>query len=382
MRQSHKAGEKLFVDFPGTQIPIYHPGSSEVAFHSELFVAVLGCSSYIYSEAVRSQELLYWVTAHVNTFEHLGGVPEIVVCDNLRSGVNRSHRYEPDMNATYSEMAEHFGVAIIPARAYRPRDKAKAESGVLVAERWIIARLRNEHFTSLAEANLKIRGLVEWINARRFKKLDGSRKSLFEALDRPALRPLPLTRYEFATWRKAKLGMDYHVEVRANRHYYSAPYRLVGEVVEIRLSASTVEIFYRHRRVASHVRSYRSGYTTDPAHMPESHRRHASWTPSRVISWARQTGPSTAKLAEAIMAARPHPEQGFRSCMGIIRLGNRYGADRLEAACARALSVRSYRYRSVESILRAGLDKKPLTGDDPERTHPTHDNLRGPEYYR
>jgi transposase len=269
-----------------------------------------------------------------------------------------------------------------PARAYRPRDKAKAESGVLVAERWIIARLRNEHFTSLAEANLKIRGLVEWINARRFKKLDGSRKSLFEALDRPALRPLPLTRYEFATWRKAKLGMDYHVEVRANRHYYSAPYRLVGEVVEIRLSASTVEIFYRHRRVASHVRSYRSGYTTDPAHMPESHRRHASWTPSRVISWARQTGPSTAKLAEAIMAARPHPEQGFRSCMGIIRLGNRYGADRLEAACARALSVRSYSYRSVESILRAGLDKKPLTGDEPERTHPTHDNLRGPDYYR
>jgi transposase len=318
----------------------------------------------------------------VGAFEYLGGTPAIVVCDNLRSGVTRSHRYEPDVNATYAEMAAHYNVAIIPARSYRPRDKAKAESGVLVAERWIIARLRNEHFTSLAEANTEIARLLEWINARPFKKLDGSRKSLFESLDRPALRPLPATRYEFATWRKAKLAIDYHVEVRADRHYYSVPYRLVGETVEVRLSATSVEVFFRHRRVASHVRRYGPGYSTDPAHMPESHRRHAEWTPERIIAWAQHTGPATAKLAEAIMAARPHPEHGYRSCLGIIRLGDKYGTDRLEAACSRALAVRSFSYRSVESILRSGLDKKPLPADGPARTHPNHDNLRGPDYYQ
>ena len=382
MRQSHKAGEKLFVDFPGAKIAIYDERTGEVSFAAELFVAVLGASSYIYAEATRSQELLFWVSAHVNAFEHIGGCPAVVVCDNLRSGVTRPNRYEPDVNATYSEMAAHYNVAIIPARAYRPRDKAKAESGVLVAERWIIARVRNERFTSLAEVNARIRALLCWINERPFKKLDGSRKSLFEALDRPALRPLPKDRYEFATWRRAKLNIDYHLEVRADRHYYSAPYRLVGETVEVRLSAAMVEVFYRHRRVASHVRSYRPGYTTDPAHMPESHRRHAQWPPSRVISWAEHSGPATAKLAEAIMAARPHPEQGFRSCLGIIRLGNRYGTDRLEAACGRALAVRSFSYRSVESILRTGLDKKPLDTDAPARTHPSHKNLRGPDYYQ
>jgi len=382
MRQSHKAGEKLFVDFPGAQIPIYDARSGEVAFSAELFVAVLGASSYIYAEATRSQELQYWVAAHVSAFEHLAGCPAIVVCDNLRSGVTRSHRYEPDVNATYAEMAAHYNVAIIPARAYRPRDKAKAESGVLLAERWIIAALRNRRFTSLGEANLEIARLLAWINARPFKKLDGSRQSLFETLDRPALGPLPADRYEFATWRSAKLNIDYHVEVRSERHYYSVPYRLVGEVVDVRLSATTVEVFYRHRRVASHVRVYRPGYSTDPAHMPESHRRHAAWTPARIIAWAQHTGPATAKLAEAIMAARPHPEQGFRSCLGIIRLGDKYGSDRLEAACERALAVRSFSYRSVESILRAGLDKKPLPDDGPARTHPSHDNLRGPEYYQ
>jgi transposase len=382
MRQSHKAGEKLFVDYPGATIPIYDERSGEVVFGAELFVAVLGASSYIYAEATRSQELLHWVTAHVHAFEYMGGCPAVVVCDNLRSGVNRPHRYEPDVNATYSEMAAHYNVAIIPARSYRPRDKAKAESGVLVAERWIIARLRHQRFTSLAEANTEIRRLLEWVNARPFKKLDGSRQILFETIDRPALRPLPPTRYEFATWRKAKLNIDYHIEVRADRHYYSVPYRLVGEVVEVRLSAATVEVYFRHRRVASHVRRYRPGYTTDPAHMPESHRRHAEWTPSRLVSWAEKSGPSTAQLAEAIMAARPHPEQGFRSCLGIIRLGNRYGTERLEAACSRALAVRSYNYRSVESILRTGLDRKPPPDHGPVRTHPSHDNLRGPDYYQ
>ena len=308
MRQEHKAGEKLFVDFPGARIPIYDEASGEMVFEAELFVAALGASSYLYAEAIRSQELLYFVTAHVHTFEALGGVPEICVCDNLRSGVTRPHRYEPDVNATYAEMAAHYGVTIIPARSYKPRDKARAEGGVLLAERFIIARLRNARFTSLSALNAEICRLVSFINERPFRKIDGSRASLFTSLDRPALRPLLATRYEFATFRRAKVGLDYHLEVRADRHFYSVPHALVGEKVDLRLSASTVEVFFRHRRVASHVRAHRPGFTTDPAHMPDAHRRHGEWTPSRIVSFAEKTGPATAKLVAEVMARRRHPE--------------------------------------------------------------------------
>ncbi|MGH8936053.1 MAG: IS21 family transposase [Acidimicrobiia bacterium] len=382
MRQEHKAGEKLFVDFAGQRLSIWDPATGELAAEAEVFVAVLGASSYLYAEALPSQELMHWVTGHVHAFERLGACPAIVVCDNLRSGVTRPHRYEPDINATYQEMAAHYGVAIVPARSYRPRDKAKAEAGVLVAERWIMARLRNRRFESLGEANAAIAEAVEWINDRPLRNVEGSRRSLFEELDRPFLRPLPPTRYEFATWRRAKVSIDYHLEVRADRHFYSVPYRLAGETVEVRLSSSAVEVFHRHRRVASHPRAHRPGYSTDAAHMPESHRRHAAWTPGRIVAWAAKVGPATAKLAEAIMADRPHPEQGFRSCLGIVRLGERYGAARLEAACERALAVRAHSYRSVESILRTGLDRKPLPPESETRTHPGHDNLRGPDYYR
>jgi len=380
MRQSHKAGEKLFVDFPGMQIPIYEEGRLTVSFSAELFVAAMGASSLVYAEATRSQELLYWVTAHVHTFEWLGALPAIVVPDNLRSAVTKAHRYEPEINRTYAEMAEHYQVAVIPARPYKSRDKAKAEVSVQIAERWIIARLRNEHFTSLGEANGQIRELVEWINNRPFKKLPGARRSVFESLERPVMRALPETRYEFATWRSAKVAIDYHVEEREHGHYYSVPYRLVGETVDVRTSAQTVEVFHRHRRVASHRRSFVAGFSTDPAHMPESHRRYASWTPSRIVAWANKAGPSTGHLVDEVLAARPHPEQGFRSCLGIIRLGERYGHDRLEAACARALALRSYSYKSVESILSHGLDRQPL--HQPTSTHPQHPNLRGAGYYR
>ena len=382
MRQEHKAGEKLFVDFPGRQIPIFDGRTGEVVFEAELFVAVLGASSYLYAEALRSQELLHWIAGHVHAFEALGGCPRVVVCDNLRLGVTRPNRYEPDINATYQEMAAHYGVAVIPARSYKPRDKAKVEAGVLLAERWIMARLRNERFTSLGEANSEIVRLVDWVNARPFKKLAGSRRSLFEELDRPALRALPADRYEFAVWRKAKVNIDYHIELRADRHYYSVPYGLVGETVDMRISAATVEVFHRHRRVASHVRRFTSGFSTDSAHMPESHRRHAAWTPSRIVAWAAKTGPATAKLTDVIMVARRHPEQGFRSCLGIVRLGGRYGPERVEAACERALAVRAHSYRSVESILRTGLDRQPLPGDSPDRAHPDHDNVRGADYYQ
>jgi transposase len=380
MRQVHRAGEKLFVDFPGQTIPIYDRLTGAVSLRAELFVAVLGASNYLYAEGFPSQELLYWVTGHVHAFEYMGGSPEIVVCDNLRSAVNRPHRYEPDVNATYSEMAAHYSMAVIPARAYKPRDKAKVEAGVLLAERWIIARLRRERFFSLAEANASIRLCVEEINNRPFKKMDGSRRSLFEAMDRPALRALPPGPYQFAIWRRMTVNIDYHVE--ADRHYYSVPYQLVGQKVDVRLSATTVEIFSSSKRVASHVRSFvRYRHSTDPAHMPESHRRHAQWTPSRIVAWAKKTGPNAAQLVEEILAARPHPEQGFRSALGIIRLADRYGTERTEAACGRALALRSFSYRSVESILKHSLDRQPLPEATASRPHPRHRNVRGAHYY-
>lgn len=382
MRQEHRAGEKCFVDFPGQRIPIYDAKTGAVDFEGELFVAVLGASNYLYAEAVRSQRLPSWIGAHVHAFSFFGGVSELVVCDNLRSGVTKSHRYEPDVNATYEEMAAHYGTAILPTRTYKPRDKAKVEAGVLLAERWILARLRNRRFSSLHEANLAIAELVQWINDRPFKKLPGTRRSLFEELERPALKALPHRPYVFAAWKLGrKIHPDYHVE--NDDHYYSVPHTLVGRRVDVRATAQVVEIFCAHERVASHVRSYKKGgYTTLPAHMPESHRRQAEWTPQRLVAWAKHTGPATAELVDAIMASRHHPEQGFRSCFGIMRLANQHGIERMEAAATRALQARALSYKSVESILRHKLDAQPLPAPRITRPHPTHDNLRGPSYYR
>jgi transposase len=379
MRQEHRAGEKLFVDFAGMTLPITDPATGEV-WQAELFVAVLGASSYTYAEAFASQGLADWISGHVHAFEAFGGCSAIIVPDNLKAGVTRPHRYEPELNPTYAEMAAHFGCAVIPARPARPRDKAKAENGVLQAERWILASLRDRTFFSLAEANAAIRERVAWLNARPFKKLPGSRQSLFEELDRPALRPLPARPYEYATWKIAKVNIDYHVEVE--RHWYSVPYRLVGERCDIRVTTGIVEVLHRGRRVASHRRSTEQGrFTTLPEHMPEAHRRHAEWTPGRIVAWAERTGPATADLVAAIMARRPHPEQGFRSCLGIMRLGRRYGEARLEAAAARALAIRGLSYRSVESILKAGLDGLPLPGAEPVVQSRRHANLRGAAYY-
>jgi transposase len=381
MRQEHRAGEKCFVDFPGQRLPIYDRRSGEVAFMAELFVAVLGASSYLYAEAVRSQDLASFVGAHVNAFEFFGAVPAVLVPDNLAAAVKAAHRYEPEINATYQEMAEHYRVAVIPARVRKPRDKAKVEAGVLLAERWILARVRNRRFYTLAEANAEIARLLGAVNARPFKKLPGSRAELFETIDRPAMRPLPPMRYEFARWRLGvKVNIDYHVEFA--RHYYSVPHQLVGQRVDVRATSAVVEVFCAARRVASHVRDDTPGtHSTEAAHMPKAHRAHAQWTPSRIAAWAERTGPATAALARAIMESRPHPEQGYRSCLGIIRLAERYGSERTEAACARALSARALSYRSVESILRHGLDSEPL--DRPTlRPHPRHANVRGAAYYR
>ncbi len=379
LRHEHRAGEKAFVDFAGQTIPIVDADTGEI-WQAQLFVAVLGASNHTYAEALPSQELPHWLAAHVRAFEFWAGAPAILVPDNLRAGVTKAHRYEPVLNASYAEMATHYGTAVIPARPYKPRDKAKVETGVLVAERWILAALRNRTFFSLAEANGAIRERVAWLNARPFKKLPGSRETLFAELDKPALRPLPATPYEYATWKQAKVSIDYHVEVE--RHYYSVPYGLVGERVDVRASARTIEVFARGRRVASHLRSSAPGrHTTETAHMPESHRRHLEWTPSRLVVWGEQTGPATGALVTAILASRPHPEQGFRSCLGIFRLGRRHGSLRLEAACARALAAGALSYRSVDSILKGGLERAPLPESPPVRATRTHANVRGPAAY-
>ena len=379
LRQEHRAGEKLFLDFAGQTIPITDPLTGEIT-GAQLFVAVLGASNYTYAEALPSQAEVHWLGAHVRGFEFFGGAPAILVPDNLKAGVTRPHRYEPILNASYAELAAHYGCAIIPARPYKPRDKAKVEQGVLVAERWVAAALRNRTFFSLAEANAAIRERVAWLNARPFKKLDGSRTSLFAELDKPALRPLPERAYEYATWKGAKVSIDYHVEWE--RHYYSVPYALVGERADVRATATTIEVFVRGRRVASHLRSSAVGrHTTESAHMPESHRRYLEWTPGRLVAWGEQTGPATGTLVAAILRSRPHPEQGFRSCLGIFRLGRRHGTARLEAACARALAVGALSYRSVDSILKGGLDRAPLPEPAPVRATRVHPNVRGPGYY-
>ncbi len=382
MRFGHRAGERMFVDFAGSTISLFDESRHHVIGEAEVFVSVLGASSLIYAEATKSQELIYWIAAHDHAFAYYGGVPELVVSDNLASGVTKANRYEPRVNATYLEMAEHYGCAILPTRPRRPRDKAKVETSVLVVSRWILAALRDERFTSIAEANVAIARLIERVNNRPFKVLDGSRRSVFEQLERHALRPLPAQPYDFATWKRAKVGLGYHVEA-AERHYYSVPYRLAGEVVDVRLGSSSVEFFHRGQRVAAHPRSFqRFGYTTDPSHMPDAHRRYLEWTPERIVNWATKTGPATAELVQKVMAERPHPEQGFRSCIGIIRLGQSYGGDRLEAACARALAIHSHTYTSVSSILKRGLDQKTLTTQVPVRSHPHHEFVRGANYYQ
>ena len=379
MRQEHRAGEKCFLDFPGNTLPIVDPETGEIR-QAQLFVAVLGASNYTYAEAVASQSVPDWVEAHVHMFAFFGTCPRLLVPDNLHAAVTQAHRYEPTLNRTYEELAAHYGCAVIPGRPRKPRDKAKVEVGVQVAERWILAALRHRTFFSLAEANQAIRERLRWLNDRPFKKLDGCRRSLFEELDRPAMRPLPARPYEYAVWKLATVNVDYHVEVE--RHYYSVPYQLVGEHVDVRISASTIEIFHRGRRVASHLRSATHGHhTTDAAHMPAAHRRYAEWTPGRIVRWAEQTGPATAALAAEILRSRPHPEQGFRSCLGILRLGRRYGPERLEAAAARALAVHGYSYRSVESILKTGLDQQPLPLRGPDPPVRRHENVRGPDYY-
>ena len=379
LRQQHRAGEKLFVDYAGDTIPVYDGGPGE-ARRAAIFVAVLGASSYTYAEATWTQGLNDWIGSHLRTFEFMGGLPAVVVPDNLRAGVSRACRYEPELNRTYQEMAAYYGVAVMPARPYKPRDKAKAETGVLLVERWIVAALRKQKFFDLATLNAAIAELLERLNQRPFRKREGSRQSLFESVDRPALRPLPPQRYEFGTWKTATANIDYHVEL--DQHYYSVPYTLTGQKVEIRATATTVEIFHRGQRVASHTRSHAAYQaSTTHEHRPKSHQRHLEWTPSRLIQWAQTIGTATAKVIEQILTRRPHPEQGYRSCLGILRLADQYTPLRLEAAAQRACVLDAYSYRSIKSMLEKQLDRVPAEKAPSPRPPVVHGNIRGADYF-
>jgi transposase len=380
LRQEHRAGEKMFVDWAGDTIPIYDRDGGGVQ-PASLFVAALGASSYTFAHATASQDLGNWIESHIQAFEFFQGTTKLIVPDNPRTGVTRACRYEPDLNPTYLEMAQFYGVAIMPARPYKARDKAKVEAAVLLAERWLIAVLRHEKFFSLADLNQAIGTLLERLNQRPFRKREGTRASLYTSLDRSALQPLPAGRYVTAHWKTVRPNIDYHVEV--DRHYYSVPHRLAGEQLEARFTTTTVEIFHRGNRVASHVRSFAAyQHSTQHEHMPKSHQAHLQWTPSRLINWGQSVGPATGQLIRNILESKPHPEIGYRACLGIQSLGKQFSHARLEAACRRALEAQAYSYQSVKSILQRGLDRQPSLTPQAERSSPEHANLRGRDYYQ
>lgn len=379
MRQTHRAGEKMFVDYCGKTVPIINAATGEVE-EAQIFVAVLGASNYTFAEATRSQKLEDWVSSHTRAFAFFGGVPQLVVPDNLKSGVSRACRYEPLLNQTYADMLRHYNTVALPARPYKPKDKAKAEVGVQVVTRWILARLRNQQFFSLLELNLAIRRLLDELNNRPFKRLPGTRRSRFAELDRPALQPLPATGYEYAEWRRSRVGIDYHIEVE--RHYYSVPHSFSRRAVDVRLTANTLECFFAGKRIAVHQRSRLPGaHSTTAEHMPKAHRAHLEWTPGRFLNWANESGEATRELVKHLLWTRPHPEMGYRSCLGLLGLERRYGRERLEAACRRALDNGTPARRSVLSILQQGLDRLP-PAEEVNQEPLLHENIRGSSYYQ
>jgi transposase len=376
LRQVHQPGQKLFVDWAGLKVPIHHADGS--VSEASLFVAVMGFSNKTYVEAFANEQLEQWIAGHCHAFAFYGGLTRAVVPDNPKTAVVRPCRYEPALQRSYLEMAAHYGTVILPARVKKPRDKAKAETGVQIVERQIVAPLRDQRFFSVAELNGAIRPLRDKLNAQEFQKLEGSRNSWFEQ-EKAALLPLPAQPFELATWSKATVNIDYHAAV--DYHFYSVPYHLVHRELEVRSTATTVELFHQGKRVAAHVRSYLSGqFTTLEEHRPKSHQRYLDWTPGRLIEWARKTGPQCAQLVEQILQEKPHPEMGFRSCLGIIRLGKGAGPQRLEAACARALRFGTRSYQSVKSILEKGLDRQEAEPELPLNS-PAHENVRGQAYY-
>lgn len=381
MRQVHQAGEKVFIDYCGPFVPVVDRNTGEMR-KAQVFVAVLGASSYTFAEATWSQSLPDWIASHQRMLTFFGGVPELLVPDNLKAAVTKADRYAPQINETYAELAAHYQTAVLPARPYKPKDKAKAETAVLLVERWILARLRHRTFFSLAELNRAISELLPALNERPFQGRSESRQSLFEALDRPALRPLPAAPYEYAEWRKARPGIDYHIEI--DKRLYSVPHSLVGIKLDVRVTDTSVEVMHKGLRVALHPRHGKGRFVTLTEHMPKSHQAHQSWSPGRFLNWAADIGPATREVVQRQLRDRPHPEHGYRACLGLLNLSRCYSRSRLEQACARALFIHSANYQSITSILKQGLDQLPLPLSDEGQELadlPTHTNVRGPHYY-
>ncbi len=386
MRQVHKAGEKLFIDYSGMTVPIVNPDTGELR-PAEIFVAVLGASGYTYVEASWSQKKSDWIHSHVNAFHFFGGVPAVLVPDNLKSAVTKACRYEPRLNDSYRHMSEHYGTTIIPARPYKPKDKSKAELGVLLAQRWILARLRHQTFFTLASLNQSIRFLLEELNQRPFKQLPGCRLTQFEQLDKPALLPLPKTPYQYTEFKLARVNIDYHIEFE--KCFYSVPHHLVKNQVEIKATRNTLAAIFQGKQVASHPRSQRVGsFITDPNHMPSAHRQHGTWNAERLTQWAERLGEHVLTLVQNLLTRKRHPEQAYRACLGLLNLSRQYDPGRLNHACARALAIRSPTVKSVKSILQRGMDQLDLPLNEKD-TQPQnhcedsahHDNIRGSKYY-
>jgi transposase len=379
MRQTHLAGEKLFVDWAGDTMPVFDPTTGE-EYCTHIFIAALGASNYTYAEARWTETLPDWIGAHVNAFIAIGGVSKALVPDNLKAGITKPSRYEPGINRTYQELADHYGCVVLPARVMKPRDKAKVEVAVQIVQRFVLAKLRHRRFFSLAELNAAIRDCVAAINTKVMRHVGKSRNELLETIDRPALNALPTTPYSYAEWKRARVAPDYHIEVAD--HYYSVPSKLIREMVEARITSATVEIFHKGQRIASHAFSpVRNRHTTITEHMPSAHRRYAEWTPAKMMSEAALIGPAAIALVEAIMKAKPHPEQGFRSCLGIISLVRTYGSERVEAASRRGNDIGATTYGSIKSILQNGLDKAYASSKAPDGPPIRHANIRGRGYY-
>ncbi len=381
MRQHHKAGDKLFIDYAGQTIPIVDKDTGEVR-QAQIFLAVLGASTYIFSEATWTQSSVDWISSHIRAFEYFGGCPALLVPDNLRSAITKACKYEPEPNVSYAELARHYDTAILPARPRKPKDKSKAEGSVLHVERRILARLRNMTFFSLYELNEQISKILKEINDEPFQKIpDQSRSSLFIELDKPALKSLPQHKFEFVELKDAIVHIDYHVEVHG--YYYSVPHQLIGKVVELKITPTVVEIFHDRKIVANHPRGYkRGGFATLPEHMPDKHKHHEGWNPGRFLNWALTIGTETVKTVQHIIAKKKHPEQSYRACLGLLSLAKKYSNKRLEAACTLANKVGSYNYHTVVTILKNGTDQLPQNTEQEDKKFTNHENIRGPEYFK
>ena len=378
MRQQHKAGEKCFIDYCGPTVPIVSGSTGEIR-QAQIFVAVLGASNYTYAEATLTQSLPDWLHSHVRAFEFFGGTPALLVPDNLKSGVNKACRYEPELNPSYQQLAAHYQLAVMPARPYKPKDKAKAEVGVQVVERWILARLRHHTFFSLAELNQCLRALLTELNERPFKQLPGNRRQAFEQLDQPALTPLPQQPYRYVAIKSVKVNIDYHVQFE--QHHYSAPHQYVGETLELHAGDQLVQLYFRQQLVASHPRKHQPGTTTLAAHMPVRHSKQQAWTPGRLKQWAQDIGPDTLRWVSDRLAEKAHPEQAYRLCLGLLNLTRSFPPERVNGCCQLANREGLSRLKQLKSVLASNRDQLPEQPSFTLELPQSHDNIRGPNHF-